>query len=351
MKEFNVFKIKYIRVFLTLATLILHSCNSDDDSSESRQIEPEIVLDYADRVINSDDNFVRNTIQVGPSSDEFFSYIDEGVGDPILFLHGAPAYSYLWRNVIPHLSDNARVIALDWMGSGDSGTSPGGDYSYLKQFEYLESFIDQLGLTNITLVLHDWSTITALPYAHQNQDKIKAIASFETVYFPIPSVDTMPELAQQFIGPEGERMIVDENAFMEIMLPNFSVRNLTNTENENYRRRWETRENRFALLAVPKGLPIAGEPVNLWEQFGAASTWFSQTSLNVPKFFTYSIEGPGVLVTNDIIDPNTGSTMIDFVTSFPNTTVTPVFGSSLHFLQEDNPHDLGIALSNWYDSL
>lgn len=349
MKEFKKLKIKYIYACLTLAVILLSSCNNDDDSSE--QIESEVVFDYADREISSNDDFNRNTIQVGASSDEFFSYIDEGVGDPILFLHGAPTYSYLWRNVIPHLSDNARVIALDWMGSGNSGSSPNGDYSYLKQLEYLESFIDQLELSNITLVLHDWSTVTALPYAHQNQDKIKAIATFEAVYFPIPSVDVMPELAQQFIGPEGERMIVDENAFMNIMFPNFSVRDLTNTENENYRRRWEIRENRFALLAVPKGLPIAGEPVDLWEQFGAASTWFSQTSVNIPKFFTHSIEGPGILVTNDIANPNTGASMIDIVSSFPNTTVTPVFGPGLHFIQEDNPHDLGIALSNWYDSL
>jgi len=349
MKEFKILKIKYLSVFLTLVVILLNSCDNDDDSSG--QIESEIVLDYADREISSDDDFIRNTIQVGSNSDEFFSYIDEGEGDPILFLHGAPTYSYLWRNVIPHLSDNARVIALDWMGSGNSGSSTDGDYSYLKQLEYLESFIDQLGLTDITLVLHDWSTVTALTYAHQNQDKIKAIATFEAVYFPIPSVSVMPELAQQFIGPEGERMIVDENAFMEIMLPNFSIRGLTNTENENYRRRWKTRENRFSLLAVPKGLPIAGEPVDLWEQFGAASTWFSQASTNIPKFFTHSIEGPGILVTNDIVDPNTGATMIDIVSSFTNTTVTPVFGPGLHFIQEDNPHDLGIALSNWYDSL
>lgn len=341
---------KKTKIFIQItAVLLLISCNNDDDSP--KQIEPEVVVDYKGREISSDDNFERKTMQVGSAAEEFLSYIDEGEGDPILFLHGAPSYSYLWRNVIPHLSDNARVIAFDWMGSGDSGFSPDGDYTYLKQLEYLESFIEQLNLSNVTLVLHDWSTVTALTYAHQHQDKIKAIATFEAVYFPIPSVDVMPPLAQQFIGPDGERMIVDENAFMEIMLPGFVLRDFTDIENENYRKRWEVKENRFALLAIPKGLPIGGQPEDLWLQFGAASSWFAQTSVDIPKFFTHSSEGPGVLVTSDVADPNTGASMIDIVSSFPNTTVTPVFGPGLHFIQEDNPHDLGIALSNWYDSL
>ena len=200
-------------------------------------------------------------------------------------------------------------------------------------------------------MLHDWSPVTALIFAHQHQDKIKAIATFEAVYFPIPSVDAMPALAQQFIGSDGERMIVDENAFMEIMFPGFVVRDLTAKEDENYRRRWEVKENRFALLSVPKGLPIGGQPKDLWDQFGAASHWFAQESINVPKFFTYATEGPGVLVTTAVADPNTGASMIDIVSSFPNTTVTPLVGPGLHFFQEDNPHDLGIALSNWYDGL
>lgn len=331
-------------LLLLLSVSILSSCSKDDDG----QIVPP-VLDSQGREISSDDSFNRKTIQVGTSSSEFISYIDEGTGDPIIFLHGAPSYNYLWRNVIPYLSDNARVIAIDWVGSGNSGSSPNGDYSYLMQLQYLESFINQLGLTNITFVMHDWSTITALTYAHQNQTKVKAIATFEAVYFPIPDASSMPPLAQQFIGPDGERMIVDENAFMNIMLPNFVVRNLTTIETKNYTRRWLVKNNRFALLGIPKGLPINGQPVDLWNQFGAASTWFSQSSTSMPKFFTHT--NGGVLISDAVVDTITGASMIDIVSSFPNTTVTPIDETGSHFIQEDSPHDLGIALSNWYDSL
>lgn len=332
-------------LLLLLSVYILSSCNNDDDDKGPTAA----VLDSQGREISSNDNFPRKTIQVGTSSSEFMSYIDEGAGDPIIFLHGAPSYNYLWRNVIPYLSDNARVIAIDWMGSGNSGFSPNGDYSYLKQLEYLESFINQLELTNITFVMHDWSTITALTYAHQNQTKVKAIATFEAVYFPIPDASSMPPLAQQFIGPDGERIIVDENAFMNIMLPNFVVRNLTAIETANYKRRWLVKNNRFALLGIPKGLPINGQPVDLWNQFGAASTWFSQSSITIPKFFTHT--NGGVLITDAVVDTITGASMIDIVSSFPNTTVIPIDETGSHFIQEDSPHDLGIALSNWYDSL
>jgi len=339
----------YSKIIMLLITIFfLNSCENNDPILEPN--EP-LVTDSKGRPISSKDNFIRKTIQVGETADEFMSYIDEGNGDPILLLHGAPSNSYLWRNIIPYLSDNARVIAPDWIGTGRSGFSPGNDYTYLKQLEYLTSFIDKLNLNNITLVLHDWSTITALPYAHQHQDKIKAIATFEAVYFPIPSVDVMPELAQQFIGSEGERMIVDENAFMKIMLPGFTLRDLTETEKENYSERWETKENRFALLAVPKGLPIGGQPEDLWNQFGAASMWFAQSSTELPKFFTYTTEGPGVLVTDAIADPSTGASIIDIVSSFSNTVVKPIDGPGMHFIQEDYPHDLGILLSEWYDSL
>ena len=226
----------------------------------------------------------------------------------------------------------------------------------MNKIALIQNFISQkLVLPNYLMrfpwVLHDWSPIAALIYAHQHQNKIKAIATFEAVYFPIPDVDAMPPLAQQFIGPNGEQMIVEENAFMEIMLPNFTVRDLRKEEIQYYRRRWNKKENRYALLAVPKGLPIGGQPENLWNQFGAASMWFSQSPKGVPKFFTYSTKGPGVLVTNAVADPTTGASMIDMVSSFSNTTVTPIEGSGLHFIQEDNPHDLGIALSNWYDGL
>lgn len=340
---------KYTKLycFLIIAFFSL-SCNNDDNSLNPIR---SAVTDSEGRIIREEDSFVRKTIKVGETEQEFMSYIDEGTGDPVLFLHGAPSSSFLWRNVIPYLADNARVLAPDWMGSGDSGSAQEDDYSYLNQLRYLESFVDQLDLNNITLVLHDWSPVVALIYAHQNQEKIKAIATFEAVYFPIPSVDVMPELAQRFIGPEGEQLIVEENAFMEIMLPGFTIRDLTDFEAEKYRQRWEVKENRFALLAVPKGLPIGGQPEDLWNRFGGASSWFAQNSADIPKFFTYTTQGPGILVTDAVADPSSGASIVDIVSSFPNTTVVLISGPGLHFIQEDNPHDLGIALSNWYDGL
>ena len=119
-------KVIFNTALLLLGMFTLISCNDNDD--EASLPSPQ-VTDSQGRVISADDGFARKTIQVGATAEEFFSYIDEGEGDPIVFLHGAPSYSYLWRNVVPHLSDNARVLAPDWMGSGASGSSPNKDYS------------------------------------------------------------------------------------------------------------------------------------------------------------------------------------------------------------------------------
>lgn len=349
---------------ISIATLVVLALASGCDISSTELATPDgsaqlselrgkrrEPMDSAGRVISARDPFVRHSIRVGSDPREVLAYVDEGHGDPIILLHGAPSSSYLWRNVIPHLTPSARVLAIDWMGSGDSGVSPSGDYSYLNQLRYLESFIAGLGLRNVTIVTHDWSSIVALTYAHQHQENVKGVASLEAVYFPIPDVSVMPPLAQRFIGPEGEQLIVEENAFMEIMIPGFTVRSLSDKELRNYGRRWKAKKNRYALLAVPKELPIAGQPLELWNQFGAASYWFASESPNLPKFFAYASEGPGVLVTAAVADPETGASMIDIVSSFPNTTVAALPGAGLHFLQEDHPHDLGISLARWYSSL
>ena len=135
-------------LLLFFTVLYLTSCKKNNEP------DTPAVTDSQGREISAKDPFVRKTIQVGETAQEFMSYIDEGNGDPVLLLHGAPSSNYLWRNVVPHLSDNARVIAPDWMGSGNSGVAPNNDYSYLKQLAYLESFIEKLNLNNITLVLH-----------------------------------------------------------------------------------------------------------------------------------------------------------------------------------------------------
>jgi len=160
-------KAKNSSIILLSIFVLTGACDNGEDMLSDLS-EDTIVREHAGRIISSEDPFTRHTQQVGPTAGEFFSYIDEGIGDPIILLHGAPSYSYLWRNIIPYVSDNARVIAIDWMGSGNSGSSPGNDYSYLQQLEYLESFIDQLNLSNITFVMHDWSTIPGLIYSHQN---------------------------------------------------------------------------------------------------------------------------------------------------------------------------------------
>lgn len=272
------------------------------------------------------------------------AYIDVGEGHPIVFLHGNPTSSFLWRNVIPHLESMGRCIAPDLIGMGDSGKLPDsgrGSYRYVHHREHLFALFDQIGVEdNVTFVVHDWGSALGFDWAFQHQDAVKGVAYMEAVVRPF-SWSNWPEDARRIIegtrSEAGEDMVLEKNIFIEAMLPGLILRTLSDEEMAEYRRPYlEPGESRRAMLTWPREVPIEGEPADVHEIVSAYSTWLQESEL--PKLFISA--DPGAIIQ--------GATA-EFCRTFPNQQEASVQG--LHFIQEDAPDDIGRAIANWYPSL
>jgi haloalkane dehalogenase len=269
-------------------------------------------------------------------------YVDEGQGDPILFLHGNPTSSYLWRNIIPYLTPHARCIAPDLIGMGKSG-NPDIEYQFFDHVRYLEAFIEELGLTNITLVIHDWGSSLGFHYASRHEDNVKAIAFMEAQIMPTPSWDVMPDEVQQlfkaFRTPDvGWDMIVNQNMFVEQVLPGSVIRQLTDDEMNHYRAPFENPAHRKAVWRWPNEIPIGGEPADVTEAVNTYNQWLKST--DIPKLLFFA--SPGAIMVGAVLD---------WCKEFLPSLKTVDLGEGLHFLQEDHPHEIGAALADWYQSL
>lgn len=269
------------------------------------------------------------------------AYIDEGDGDPIVFLHGNPTSSYLWRNIMPHLEGRGRLIAPDLIGMGDSEKldNSGPDrYTYVEHREYLFALLDVLGLeNNVTLVIHDWGSALGFDWAFQNQNAVRGIAFMEAIVAPIPSWDAFPEgfveLFQGFRSPAGEAMILEQNVFIEGVLPGGIMRKLNDSEMTEYRRPFlEAGEARRPTLTWPRQIPIAGEPAEVVDIVSKYSAWISKSDL--PKLFVNT--EPGAIIIG---------AARDYVRTWPNQTEITVSG--IHFVQEDAPDEIGQAIADW----
>ncbi len=325
---------------LTIAviSLQLQGCGNDSDA----QFTP---TDTKGRIISAVDPFGRKTVSVGNDPDEFISYIDEGTGDPVIFIHGAPTYSYLWRNVIPHVSDTHRAIAIDLVGYGNSGSPTSATFRFPEHQQWFANFVNALALDNITLVVHDIGSIIGFDYAANNPGKIKSIVHLESVYFPLPNTDLLPPQAAFIMTDEGQQAIVDDNWFIETMMPGMIQRELGVAEKASYAAPWEDTARRRALQIVLLDLPIAGIPADNQATFEAFGMYLGTS--NVPKLLLYA--DPGVLV-QDVVAPGFPASVREIVSGFPNTTSIGL-GSGLHFIQEDNPHGIGEAISDFLATL
>jgi len=268
-------------------------------------------------------------------------YIDEGEGDPILFIHGNPTSSYLWRNVIPYVSDDARAIAVDLIGMGKSD-KPDIDYSYDDHYKYLNGFIEELELKNVTLVIHDWGSGLGFNYAMQNEDNIKGIAFMEAILMPM-TWDEFPaeskETFQMFRTPGiGEDMIMNQNIFVEQMLPGLIVREITEHEMNHYREPYPTAESRKPVWVWPNEIPIDGEPANVHQIVTDYNQWLQETE--VPKILFHAT--PGAIITEPVVEWSK--------TNLKNLETVDI-GPGIHFIQEDNPHKIGESLSDWYQEI
>lgn len=269
------------------------------------------------------------------------AYIDVGEGEPIVFLHGNPTSSYLWRNVMPHLEGKGRLIAPDLIGMGDSeklDNSGPDSYTFVEHRKYLFTLLEELGVDeNVTLVIHDWGSGLGFHWAHQNPEAVKGIAFMEAVVTTVPSWEAFPESArptfQALRSPAGEDMVLQGNMFIEGLLPSSIMRTLTEVEMAEYRRPYlEPGESRRPTLTWPREIPIGGEPADNQKIISEYVAWMSQNDL--PKLFVRA--EPGALIQGPVLD---------FVRSWRNITEVSVAG--IHFIQEDSPDEIGIAIAEW----
>jgi haloalkane dehalogenase len=266
--------------------------------------------------------------------DTEISYVDVGKGEPVVFLHGNPTWSYQWRNIIPYISPIRRCLAPDLVGMGWSGKSPTKAYRFVDHARYMDAWFEALQLTkDVTLVLHDWGAAIGFYRARRHPEQIKAIAYYEAVAHSRRWDDFPAGRDRQFRvlrSPEGERLVLDENMFVEIVLPRGILRKLTDDEMEAYRAPYRDRARRLPTLIWPRELPIDGAPEDVVAIVDENARWLAASD-GLPKLF---IRGdPGSIQTGRLLE---------LVRSFPNQHEVAVKG--LHHLQDDSPNEIGEAL-------
>jgi haloalkane dehalogenase len=268
------------------------------------------------------------------------AYVEMGEGDPIVFQHGNPTSSYLWRNVMPHLEDQGRCIAVDLIGMGDSDKldNPGPEsYRFVEHREYLFAAWEALGINQrVTLVVHDWGSALGFNWAQEHPDAVLGIAYMEAIVRPV-NWSEWPDAArtvfQGFRSDAGESMVLDKNVFVEKVLPGSVLRDMSEEEMDVYRRPYlDPGEGRRPTLTWPRQIPIESDPNDVHEIVSNYAAWLGETDL--PKLFINA--EPGAILIGS---------QREFCRTFRNQQEITVTGS--HFIQEDSPDEIGIAIAEW----
>ncbi|MDQ3861739.1 MAG: haloalkane dehalogenase [Actinomycetota bacterium] len=281
--------------------------------------------------ISADDPYERRHATV---LDTEIAYVDTGAGDPVVFLHGNPTSSYLWRNVIPEVEPHARCLAPDLVGMGDSGPAPDGSYRFADHARYLDAWFDALLPTqSVTLVGHDWGSVLGFYWARRHPDRVCGLAYMEAIVRPM-SWEEWPEDARGIFrgmrSEKGDDLVLQRNVFVERILPSSVLRGLTEEEMDVYRRPYVTEESRSPTLAWPRELPIDGEPEEVVRIVDDYSGWLKESDM--PKLFINA--EPGSILTG---------AQREFCRSWKNQEEVTVRGA--HFLQEDSPREIGEAVA------
>ncbi len=268
------------------------------------------------------------------------SYGEMGSGDPILFLHGNPTSSYLWRDIMPHCAGLGRCVAPDLIGMGDSEKldAPGpGSYRFVEHREYLDGLLDALGVTgDVVFVCHDWGSALAFDWANRHRQAVRGIAYMEALVRPLAWAEWNEAARPVFEGfrsPAGEQMVLEKNVFVERVLPGSILRDLSEAEMAVYRRPFaEAGEGRRPTLTWPREIPLGGEPADVVAIVQAYADWMAGNE--VPKLFVNA--DPGAILLG---------AQREFCRGWKNQTEVTVKG--LHFIQEDSPHEIGAAVAAW----
>ena len=268
------------------------------------------------------------------------AYVEMGEGSPIVFQHGNPTSSYLWRNIMPHLADQGRCIAIDLIGMGDSDKldDSGPDrYTFAEHSKYFNEALAALGvLEDVTLVIHDWGSALGFDWANRHRDRVKGIAYMEGIVKPMTWddwPDAATEIFQGFRSDAGEEMILEKNTFVERVLPGSVLREMSEEEMTVYRKPFlEEGESRRPTLTWPRQIPLDGSPADVVEIVQSYADWLLQSE--IPKLFINA--DPGAILIG---------AQREFCRSWPNQIEVTIPGN--HFLQEDSPHEIGEAIAEW----
>ncbi|MFB9837613.1 haloalkane dehalogenase [Actinoallomurus acaciae] len=264
------------------------------------------------------------------------SHVDTGSGDPIVFLHGNPTSSYLWRNVIPLLADHFRCLAPDLVGMGRSGPAPDGRYRFADHVRHLDAWFEALGLTrNVTLVVHDWGSALGFHWARRHPERIKAIAYMEAIVRPRDWSDFpagRDRLFRAMRSEQGEDLVLERNFFVETVLPKSVLRTLDDATMAAYRAPFPTPESRLPTLVFPRELPIGGTPADVVEIVEDYGRWLATSP--IPKLFVAA--EPGAMLVGRAAE---------FARTWPNQREVTVRGS--HYVQEDSPYEVGAAVRDF----
>ncbi|MFY0679547.1 MAG: haloalkane dehalogenase [Thalassovita sp.] len=269
------------------------------------------------------------------------SYLEVGSGDPVLFVHGNPTSSYLWRNVMPHVADTHRAIAVDLIGMGGSG-KPDIAYTFADHARFLDAFVAEMGLTNVTLVGHDWGAALAWDFARRNPDVVTRLAFMEGVLppaMPQPSYEAMgEEMGGMFRAlqdqEQGYQMVMEGNFFVEGILPMMINRPLGDEAKAAYGAPYATVESRLPTWMWPREVPIGGAPASNVQLMEDIQAFMGQTDM--PVLLTYA--EPGVLVPPQAVP---------FYSNLIGDLEAVFIGQGLHFIQEDQPVAIGRAIADW----
>ncbi|MEE9254571.1 MAG: haloalkane dehalogenase [Pseudomonadales bacterium] len=272
------------------------------------------------------------------------AYVELGSGEPVVFLHGNPTSSYLWRNIMPHVQELGRLIAPDLIGMGDSDKlddSGPGRYTFVEHRDFVDAFLDAVSAnSNVVFVIHDWGSALGFDWANRHRDRVRGICYMEAIVRPM-SWDQWPEAArgifEGFRSDAGEDMVLNNNIFVERVLPGSVLRGLTDEEMAVYRRPYANAgEDRRPTLTWPRQIPVGGEPQDVIDIVDAYGEWLRDS--DVPKLFVNA--EPGAILTGE---------QREFCRGWRNQTEVTVKGS--HFIQEDSPDEIGEALAAWLHAL